>query len=106
MPLPIVKEGIKGSLFHKITQSHKGHLHEFFVQEAERIRAHNPVVVSAIEFFSNDDTLVVEMQDRNLLANMPSELRGGIERRMFDLAIKVYLLLESQAEADDLEKEI
>jgi len=107
MPLPVVKNEIKGSFFKRIKEgSNNRRLHDFFVEEAERIRAYNPEIISAIEFFSKDDVLVVETPDGTILANMPPELKDGIERRIFDLAVKVYLLLESQAESDDMVKEI
>ena len=106
MPLPVVKEDIKASLFRRVMDGLKGHPHKFFEQEAERIRSYNPVIISAIEFFSDDDTIAVETQNGTSLADMPPEIKNGISRRVFDLAIKVYLLLESQAEVDDMEKEI
>lgn len=98
MPLPIVRNDIKYSLCHKIDEATSGsNLHSFFAKEAERIRQQNPQVIHAIEFFSQDAELPS-------MRNLPEQTKEAIRRKAFRLAILVYLLLESQQEVDDIEK--
>lgn len=106
MTLPVIKKEIKGSFYRRVQrwldESNENNVHSFCVNELERIRGYNPVIFEMVSFYSEKDARGGILD----LVDLPPEVRNSIKRRLLNLSTMVYLLLESQAEADDMTEQI
>jgi len=91
MPLPVVKHEICAAMVGDWTREN---FHQYFDQIIERLRTENPVVIKFLEEFAGG-------LRANKLFREPA-----MESIIIYSGAVVYRLLESQMEADELEKEM